>query len=343
MLTGSTPISLYPQGSYIYVAEGNNVAELAGLPPAVQSLLPTGTNTIYTVGASGSPRAYALSQQAVGTNGIATPIEVSGNTTDAPIPVGNAPTYGVMTSDSRRAFILNKGTNVATGASPVAGSVTVINAQSNALDSFTLNGGSAQSTIPVGTAPVWADFAPTLNELLVVNQGNGTGPGSVSVISIPLCSALAVLPNPNCDTTNPIDAAGFGQVLATIPVGVNPVMISCLQDGTQCYVANAGNSLLPCTAPAGTSVPNCSISVINLSTYTVDATIAAVSNDFNESDAYVHGRPNYIGATTGTPTGKVYVTAGDSTDISIIRTDLDSITTHLPLQGYGTSVRVTAP
>jgi DNA-binding beta-propeller fold protein YncE len=200
-----------------------------------------------------------------------------------------------------------------------------------------------QSTIPVGTAPIWADFAPTLNEMLVLNQGNGTGPGSVSIVNIPLCSALAILPNQNCDTSNPIDAVGFGQVIATIPVGVNPVMIACLQDGTQCYVANAGNPNLPCAAPTGTAIPNCSISVINLATDTVVATIPAVSGDINQADSYVHGRPNYIAATTGTPTGKIYVTSGDAQDISIIRTDLDAITAHLALQGYGVSVRVSQP
>ena len=189
---------------------------------------------------------------------------------------------------------------------------------------------------------MWADFAPTLSELLVANAGNGTAPGSVSVINIPLCNS-ATATNPNCDAANPVDAIGFGTVLATIPVGVNPIMIAVLQDGTQAYVANAGNPNLPCAAPTAASpVPNCSVSVINLQTYTVIATIPAVAS-LNQADVYVDGRPLGIAVTSGTRTGKVYVTAADSNDISILRTDLDTVQTHLSLQGNGVSVRMTTP
>jgi DNA-binding beta-propeller fold protein YncE len=331
----ANPVSIYSQGTYLYIAEAarNSVAQLNGLPPAIQQELPTGAGTIYTVGANNSPRAYALVTGNGTANGTAVPIETTNNTTDAPIQVGVNPTYGVMTSDSRRAFILNKGSNT----------VSVINAQTNALDTFTLNN-AVQSTIQVGVAPVWADFAPTLNELLVANAGNGTTPGTVTVVSIPLCSQTTVTTNPNCDASNPVDAVGFGQVLANIPVGVNPVMIAVLQDGTEAFVANAGNPALPCSAPTTAKpVPNCSVSIINLATFSVVATIPAVDNDDTAPDLYVHGRPTYIGATTGTPTGKAYVVANSSTDISIIRSDNDQVQTHLSLQGNGVSVRMSAP
>jgi len=324
LFANSNPVSIYSQGTYLYVTEAgrNSVAEMTGLPPAIQEELPTGANTIYTVGAASSPRAYALVEGTSGSTGVAVPIETSSNTTDTAIPVGIAPTYGVMSADSRRAYILNKGSN----------SVTVINAQTNALDNF---GTVAvpQSTIPVGVAPIWADFAPTLSELLVANAGNGTTPGSVTIINIPLCSANTVPTNPNCDPSNPVDAVGFGQVLANIPVGVNPVMIAVMQDGSQAFVANAGN---PALGIAG------SVSVINLATYSVIATIPAGPST-NEADTMVHGHPNYIAVTTGTPTGKAYVTAADSTDITIIRSDIDAVETHLTLQGNGVSVRTNQP
>jgi DNA-binding beta-propeller fold protein YncE len=340
------PVAIYSQGTYLYIAEANRnaVAELSGLPPAIQQELPTGAGTIYTVGASSSPRAYALVTNG-SANGSAVPIETANNTTDAAIPVGVNPTYGVMTPDSRRAFILNKGSN----------NVSVINSQTNALDTFNLNG-TVQSTIPVGTAPVWADFAPTLSELLVLNQGNATSPcsdgvtlgcGSVTIVSIPLCSATTVTTNPNCDPANPVDAAGFGTVIATVPVGVNPIMIGVLQDGSQAFIANAGSAATAanpasCTLPAAGRVPNCSVTVINLTSNTVVATVPFIASS-NEGDSYGHGHPNYLGVTTGTPTGKAYVTAGDSTDITIIRSDNDLIQTHLSLQGNGVSVRMSAP
>lgn len=313
---GANPVALVNQGSSIYVAEAglNEVAQMQNSPPTLKEQIATGPGTVYTVSVNGAPRVYVLAQNGGVTNGIATPIETNTQTPDSALTVGVQPVYGVMTADTRRAYILNKGSN----------SVSVINVQANTLDTT--------PTIPVGVAPVWADFAPTLNELLVVNQGNGTTPGSVSVISIPLCSSTTIVTNPNCSTTNPVDAVGFGTVVATIPVGVNPVMIAVLQDGSQAFVANAA-----------TSTTQGSVSVINLTTNTVVATLPAISSGTTEVDSYVHGHPNWIAATTGTPTGKVYVTAADSNDLTIIRTDIDSVSSHLSLQGAGVAVRVNAP
>jgi YVTN family beta-propeller protein len=316
LIPGSNPASIVSQGTYVYVSDAgrNSVAEMQGSPPALKQEIPTGTGTVYTITINGAPRVYTLAQQGGVTAGIATPIETSTNTPDAPITVGVKPVYGVMTADGRRVFVLNQGSN----------SVSVINAQTNALDTT--------PTIPVGKSPVWADFAPTLNELLVLNQGNGTTPGSVSIISIPLCNPDTVVTDPACSATNPVDANGFGTVIATVPVGINPIMIAVLQDGTQAFVANSGNS-----------TTQGSVSVINLTTNTVTATLPAQTTGTTELDSVIHGHPNWIAATTGTPTGKVYVTAPDSNDLTIIRTDIDTVTSHLSLQGAGVAVRVTAP
>ncbi len=79
------------------------------------------------------------------------------------------------------------------------------------------------------------------------------------------------------------------------------------------------------------------VSVVNLVTNTVTATIPVV------------GRPIYIAATTGTPTGKVYVVSADiiapneNSVMTVIRTDIDAVDTTINLQGIGVSVRVTAP
>jgi DNA-binding beta-propeller fold protein YncE len=323
--SGAAPVAILPQTTNLYIAESglNAVAQLTQTsPPAFKQNLPTGQNTVYTVGVASAPRVYAISQGANGSVGTVAAIETNSNTISSTIPVGRGPVYGVMTADSRRAFILNK----------TDGTVSVINSQTNALDTFNnVTTNAVTSTIPVGNAPVWADFAPPLTELVVANQGNGTTAGSVSIISIPLCTASTVTSNPNCDPANPVDAVGFGQVVATIPVGINPVMVAVLQDGSQAFVANQGNA----TTPG-------SISVINLATDTVVATLPAGAST-NELDSIVHGHPTWISATTGTPTGKVYVTSSDSTDLTIIRTDTDTVQTHLTLQGTGISVRVSAP
>ncbi len=278
-------------------------------------------NPIYTVGVPSAPRVYTISQGTAGGTGFATAIETATaiNTISNTIPVGSNPVYGVMTADARRAFVLNQGD----------GTVTVINAQQNQLD-------TPINTIAVGTAPVWADLIPTRNEIAVLNAGNGTTPGSLTLISIPLCSVLSAPTNPNCDPNNPIDAVGFGTVLATIPVGVRPNIVAVLQDGTQAFVANSGDTV---TCPASfnnvtPSIPPANgcgtVSVINLLTNTVVATIP------------VAGHPNFLAATTGSPTGKVYTTSSETSLLTILRTDTDNIQTYVDLQGTGQQVRMTA-
>ena len=168
---------------------------------------------------------------------------------------------------------------------------------------------------------MWADLASGLDELVVVNAGNGTTPGSVSLVNIPLCSATALQTNTNCDPDNPIDATAFGTPVGpAIQVGVNPVMVSVLSDYSRAYVANAGNA----TTPG-------SVSVVNLTSDTVTATIP------------INGHPVDIATSDAAPTGKVYVVCNDSQVMTVIETDTDSVDTTIPLQGYGVSVRMTAP
>jgi DNA-binding beta-propeller fold protein YncE len=344
LLAGAAPASIFPAGLHTYIAEPGRsaVADLTGSPPKLNQEFGPVTNGTYVVGVSGAPRVYALGWDG-SPNGQAYTIETVTDTIDqTPIQVGSNPVYGVMTANGKRVFTMNKGD----------GTVSVINSQTNLPDTIPATG---KNFIPVGTNPLWADFAPTRNELVVANAGDGTTPGSVSIISIPLCSITTVTgsnPNSGCDPTNPVDANGFGTVLATVPVGVNPVMVAVLQDGTRAYVANAGDPSLPCAAVA---VPGqstvCSVSVINLTTNTVSATLTSLPDIAPAGSptctaakpAVVCGRPNWIAATTGTPTGKVYVTSGDSNNMSVIRTDIDAIDTIVPLQGKGVAVRVTAP
>jgi YVTN family beta-propeller protein len=180
--------------------------------------------------------------------------------------------------------------------------------------------------------------------MVVANAGDGVHAGSVSIISIPLCSATALPNNPNCDPNNPVDAVGFGTVLANVPVGINPRMVGVLQDGTRAYVVNGGNPNLPCAAPtAALPLGNCTVSVINLSTNTVTATIPLPVSPITGGAPNLNGHPNYIAVTTGTPTGKVYVTSPESNFMTVIRTDTDTVDLTIPLQGNGVSVRITQP
>jgi len=319
-----------------------------------------GSNPIYVVGTTGTPRVYAISQNAAGSTGQVDALETISTTSlsdSAQIPVGITPVYGVMTADDRRAFIINQG----------SGTVSVLNVPNNALDILPPPPVTTPATTagPLGTIllcpasspvanaacpndnPVWADLNTTNSQLVVLNQGDGTHAGTLSVINIPLCNAAAQATNPNCSTTNPVDATGFGQILANVPVGVKPTMVSVLQgtDGNApaAYVINQSDSTGTCSDPsAGT------VTVVNLQTDQVTTTICGISGTnataaANGTSNLIFGHPNSISATGGEPTGKVYVTASDNQYMDVIYTDTNSVQTHVPLQGNGLRVLVTAP
>ena len=343
LLPGANPVSIFPGGANTYLADpGQNViSQFTGATGSLalnlqqQLQIPAGFTPIYTVGITSGPRSYAIAQRTGGGNGEVFTIETASNTFDpTPIPVGAMPVYGIMTPDGKRAFIMNQGD----------GTVSVINAQTNQPDTPNPTIHDAKAV-----APIWADFAPIRSEMVVANAGDGVTPGSVSIVSIPLCSATALPTNPNCDPTNPVDAAGFGTVLANVPVGIHPIMVGVLQDASdsRAYVVNTGDTTLPCS-PDGSAVPGvntaCTVSVIDLNTNTVSATIPlALSPVVPNSTPYRNGHGNYIAVTSGTPTGKVYVTSPESTQMTVIRTDTDAVDTTVPLQGLGVSVRITAP
>ncbi|MFN2976166.1 YncE family protein [Terriglobus aquaticus] len=316
---GSAPLTALalPNPGALYITETGTsrvAAFTSGAPPTIRQELPVGQNPTYVVGSNNSQRVFVL---AAGTNpgvsvGTATGIENNAsNAVSSTIAVGRNPVYGVVNVDGRRAFVLNKAGDAASGTS---GTVSVINVQGNTLDTI--------PRIVVGPNPVWADVATNINELAVVNAGDGVSAGSLTVVNIPLCSASTVTTtNPACDATNPVDAAGFGSVLATIPVGINPVMVAILQDANKAYVANAGNG------QPGTST----VSVIDLQRLVKTA------------DIPIGGTLNWISATSGSPTGKVYVTASTTQIATVIRTDTDEVSATVPLQGYGVAIKVTAP
>lgn len=313
---------------------GPNVDAINAGTAALYATVGVAPNPVYVVGAAGTPRVYSLSGGA--NPGISTgeadsleTISTIAFSNSAQIRVGINPVYGVMTNDDQRAFVMNEGSNT----------VSVINVPNNALDANI-------STINVGQRPVWADLNSVTSELVVLNQGDGVHPGSVSIVNIALCNAAAQATNPNCNSTNPVDGVGFGQVLATVPVGINPSMVSVLQgnDGNApaAYVINQQDGTGTCGAGEG------SVTAINLQTNQVAATICGVSGSAataaaNGANNVIFGHPNSVSATGGLPSGKVYITASDNTYMSVLYTDTNTVLTHIPLQGTGLRVLVTNP
>jgi DNA-binding beta-propeller fold protein YncE len=286
----------------------NFVAQLTGSPEALKQEIPVAPSLINMTGYSTAERLYAISQgnsaggtqpawgdcatpSSVTVNGEADAIETTTNTISATLPLGICPVYGFMTPDMQRTFIVNRG----------SGTVTVINSQLNTID-------AAHPSIAVGAGPVFEDYYQQGQLLVTANYDSNT----ISIIDVSLD------PYGNDSTT-------FGKVLATVAVGLHPVELTVLQDGSRVYVANQGD------LTAGT--PG-SVSVVSLSDYTVEKTIALPSSPLTN--------PHSIASVYNYPIGKVYVASQNSPYLTVIRTDTDTISATPEMQGNVVEMRVSA-
>jgi YVTN family beta-propeller protein len=258
--------------------------------------------------------------------GVAIPIEISSETTDPAIPVGKCPVFAVPSTDQQRLFVLNRGDST----------ITVINAKNNTLDACTpfqnQNGQwvTCHQTIqlPTGSGPIYAEYVPATQQLVVANYDGGT----VSVIDVPLDeygndsnTYTTSSCNPTPPTSTCLITGGFGTV-HNITVGntatPNPASVTVLYDGSKAYTANQNDGAL-----------NGTVTVINLSTYTVEKTITVV------------GHPRTVVNTQNSEYAKVYVGSPDSPYITIIEsspTETDLIDTTVLVEGTVVDVRTTS-
>lgn len=312
LLPGAQPTNTIFANSDLYVAEAgahgtsclasNCVAQMTGSPEALKQEIPVAPAVINLVGYSTAERLYAISQgnsnggtqpawgdcatpSAVTANGEADAIETTTNTVSARLPLGVCPVFGFQTTDGQRVFVTNRG----------SGTVSVINSQLNAID-------AAHPAITVGAGPVYADYYRNGQILVTANYDSNT----ISIIDVSL-------------DTYGNDSTTFGTVLATVSVGLHPVEVSVLQDGSRVYVANQGDIV------AGT--PG-SVSIVNLTNYTVEKTIPLTSN------------PHAIGSIYNYPIGKVYVSSQNSPYLTVIRTDTDVVSATPEMQGNIVEMRV---
>jgi DNA-binding beta-propeller fold protein YncE len=210
----------------------------------------------------------------------------------------------VMSGNGDRAFIMNRG----------SGTITVIDAQKNTLD--TTNNGylTGNATInlcggvtPCDAGPVFAEIYHNGQELVTANYGNNT----ISVIDI----SQDVYGN---------DSKTFGKVLATIPVGEHPAALTILQDGSRVYVADQGTTS---TANNVTTYNNDgAVTIVNLKSFSVEKNIPLDSN------------PRMIQSIYNYPEGKVYVASPNSPFLTVIRTDTDIVETKIEVQGNITGI-----
>jgi YVTN family beta-propeller protein len=342
LLAGTQAVNLFSPSAGLWVSDLNgNVADvLTGYPESFQLAVPVATTPVMIIGAGTiGERNYAISQDfdaptATNPNGVACnaspttapvngeadAIETATDTVSAQIPLGpstgpllgRCPVYAVTSTDTKRTFVLNRGSDT----------VTVINSQNNTLDACTPfvdqtgqlvtchpilplsttavtasgvtppNGTTGMGTI---AGPVYAEYNAATSQLVVDNYDGGT----ISVIDV----SLDEYGN---------DSPTFGTTF-TIPVGHYPASVTVLADGSRAYTANQADQ---------------SVTIVNLSSHTVEKTIA------------VTGHPRTVVSTQNSLYGKVYVASPDSPYLTILRTDLDIVDTTVLVEGNIIDVRV---
>jgi len=336
----SQPVNMYSPSTGLWVSDldGDIVDVLTGSPQTFKLAVPVAPTPLMTVGpmligqrnytistnSTGTPTADIIpygvacniSPSTVSQSGEADAIETASYTVSARIPVGKCPVYGVESSDNKRFYVLNRGSDT----------ITVINSQNNTLDACTpfvdQNGQTVycHPTLPLSTTavtatgitppngtsgmtatagPVYAEYNATTQQLIVANYDGGT----ISVIDV----SLDIYGN---------DSSTFGTTF-TIPVGKNPASVTALYDGSRAYTANQGD---------GTT--NGTVTIVNLSSHAVEKTLAVV------------GHPRTVVSTMNSLYGKVYVASPDSPYLTIIRTDQDVVGTTVLVQGNIVDVRV---
>jgi len=352
--TTAQPVNLFSPINGLWVTDlnGNFVDLFSGSPQAFKLQIPVVTSAssatmpVFIAGTpnSAAGREYVLSQNVPDTTplacnlspttapaGVATPIEISSNTTDPAILVGKCPVYGVQTSNLLRLFILNRGDDT----------ITVIDTRNNTLDScptpFQNQSGQwitchPSIQLPAGSGPVEAEYNAATQQLVVANYDGGT----ISVVNVPLDqygNDSNTYANPSCTVGGVTSYANCGAVTGgfgfatTVKVGntatPNPASVTVLYDGSKAYTANQNDD-------GGTG--NGTVTVVNLYTYTVEKTITVV------------GHPRTVINTQNSEYAKIYVASPDSPFITIIEsspTVTDLIDTTILLEGTPVDVRAT--
>lgn len=348
-----TPWGMFSPSTGLWVTDlaANEVDVLTGSPETFKIAIPVAPAPVAVVGAGASAKRYfsvslnnsstpsgsevTVASMACNTapasvtqNGEADGIEISSTSgiysVSSQIPLGKCPVYGVANSDGSRVFILNRGSDT----------VSVINTQTDALDSCTpfLNAsgqtvtchptlplstaavsatgitptnGTANANLPSVAGPVYAEYNAATSQLVVADYDGGT----VSIIDV----SMDIYGN---------DAPTFGTTY-TVKVGKTstpyPAAVTVLYSGDRAYTANQGDD--------SGSTGNGSVSVINLSSHTLEKTLSVV------------GHPRTVVSTSNSLYGKVYVASPDSEYVTVIDTTQDAVSTTVLIQGNIVDVR----
>jgi DNA-binding beta-propeller fold protein YncE len=349
----TSPWGMFSPSTGLWVTDlaSNEVDVLTGSPETFKIAVPVAHAPVAVVGAGTSAKRYFsvslnnsstpsssdvtvdsmlcnTAPSTVSQNGEADGIEISSSSgiysVSAQIPLGKCPVYGVSNSDGSRIFILNRGSDT----------ITVINAQTDALDSCTpfLNAsgqqvtchptlplsttavsatgitptnGTTNANLPTVAGPVYAEYNTATSQLVVADYDGGT----VSIIDV----SMDIYGN---------DSPTFGTTY-TVKVGKTstpyPAAVTALYTGDRAYTANQGDD--------SGSTGNGSVSVVNLTSHTLEKTLSVV------------GHPRTVVSTSNSLYGKVYVASPDSEYVTVIDTTQDAVSTTVLIQGDIVDVR----
>jgi DNA-binding beta-propeller fold protein YncE len=346
--SGADPAGIFSPSAGLWIADlsGNAADVMTGSPAGFRLAVPVATTPVSIVGLGTiGQRNYAISQgfddpsgvacnlspTAAPVNGVVTPMEVSSYSPDQNIVLdpndstgsvnARCPVFGVLSSDGRRLFVLNRGSDT----------VSVIDTLNDTLDTCTpfLN----QAGQKVTCHPILPLSLTAVDALNAANPGSGNPPngtGGMTATAGPVyaeynaATAQLVVANYDGGTISVIDVSedeygndspAFGTTY-TVPVGNNPASVTVLAaDGSRAYTANQGDE---------------TVSIVNLSSHTVEKPALPVT-----------GHPRTVVSTQNSEYGKVYVASPDSLYLTILRTDLDIVDTTMLLNaGNIVDVRV---
>ena len=349
--TTAQPVQLFSPSSGLWAADQDgNVADVfQSIPETFLRSIPVSPTPIAIMGSlAPAQRNYAISQNnsstapgavipfgvacniaptTVSQNGEADSLEVANYTVSAQIPLGKCPVYAVQSNDNERFFVLIRGSDT----------VTVINSQNDTLNSctpfFDPNAGrtvTCHPTLPLSTTavnatgitppngisgmgatagPVYAEYNTTTSQLVVANYDGG----SISIIDVSLDEFGN--DSPTFGTTYTVKV---GKTATPYPASVTVLNVN---DDLRAYTANQGD---------GTT--NGTVTVVDLSSHTVEKTLDVV------------GHPRTVVSTANSLYGKVYAAAPDSPYLTIINTGgtaPDTVDTTVLVEGNIVDVRVT--
>jgi len=265
----------------------------------VTTTLPAGAHPIF-LNSTSAGLMYVANQ---GNNTVAA-INTGSNAVSATVNVGAAPVSLAQTPDTTKLYVANSGDDTISVIATVDHTILTTIA------------------LPAGAQPVWVEADTRAPLMFVANAGNGT----ISVISTETDTVLTTIAvggsptfllydprlrrvyaaDPGSDSVHIVRSDQDPSVtppslLASVPVGTDPVSVTALADGSRAYVANAGSD---------------NVSVITTSNNQVTSTIAV-----GDEPVFVESAPD---------SSKVYVANRSGGSISVIRASDNTVVVTIP-------------